>query len=79
MNAMTDLTRKMRARLAASMCCAAILGALLAGCGSSPEESTTGAVKSGTTTQGVAAGSGDDAEKPEDGKTGGTPDTHTDK
>lgn len=73
MNAASDLIQRTRVRLAAALCCAAILGALLAGCGDSPDESTSGEAKSGVTT-------GADTERTDDsGKTGGTPNTHIDK
>jgi len=68
---MTEL--KPRQKLAAALCSAAILAVLVAGCGNSPEDSSTGAAGAGTTSGGVERTDNDS------GKTGGTPNSHLDK
>ena len=62
----------LRTRVAVLLCGATMLGALLAGCGNSPELNTTGGTV-GTTTSGAERTESDG------GKTGGTPNTHIDK
>ncbi len=73
MSARGGTASKPRSRLAAALCVAAILGALVAGCGNSPEDSSTGGAGAGTTSGGVERTESDS------GKTGGTPNTHIDK
>jgi len=61
-------------KLVAALCSAAILGALVAGCGNSPEAgSTNGAAGAGNTSGGVERTDNDG------GKAGGTPNSHIDK
>ncbi len=61
-------------KFVAALSAAAILGALLAGCGNSPEAgSTNGAAGAGSTSGGVERTENDG------GKAGGTPNSHIDK